>query len=168
MAQEILNCSNIISVVDRVGREMSGGTYDRWLLDSQLSRAVFRFREAPLQEPALRLVGYERESAPVGLGGFFEAAELLEEVRPGGGEEMVRGEDAALLQTVQEPQALFRSLRLRDRDGAVQLDDGRRIESQEDAVERRNLAPVGLFGARSEEHTSELQSHHDLVCRLLL
>src|SRR5437667_9243817 len=23
-------------------------------------------------------------------------------------------------------------------------------------------------GARSEEHTSELQSHHDLVCRLLL
>ena len=24
------------------------------------------------------------------------------------------------------------------------------------------------FGLRSEEHTSELQSHHDLVCRLLL
>src|SRR5437773_7447699 len=24
------------------------------------------------------------------------------------------------------------------------------------------------FGGRSEEHTSELQSHHDLVCRLLL
>src|SRR5437773_7678348 len=28
-----------------------------------------------------------------------------------------------------------------------------------------SLAPVP---ARSEEHTSELQSHHDLVCRLLL
>src|SRR5215211_5197987 len=26
----------------------------------------------------------------------------------------------------------------------------------------------GLEGARSEEHTSELQSHSDLVCRLLL
>src|SRR5438132_9612135 len=25
-----------------------------------------------------------------------------------------------------------------------------------------------LFGSRSEEHTSELQSHSDLVCRLLL
>src|SRR6266540_6361046 len=25
-----------------------------------------------------------------------------------------------------------------------------------------------LYTARSEEHTSELQSHHDLVCRLLL
>src|SRR5437773_7067879 len=30
-------------------------------------------------------------------------------------------------------------------------------------------APVDLvFQSRSEEHTSELQSHHDLVCRLLL
>src|SRR6266540_5518904 len=28
------------------------------------------------------------------------------------------------------------------------------------------LPPTGT--ARSEEHTSELQSHHDLVCRLLL
>src|SRR5438034_8858674 len=27
---------------------------------------------------------------------------------------------------------------------------------------------VALVGARSEEHTSELQSHSDLVCRLLL
>src|SRR5437773_11566045 len=30
---------------------------------------------------------------------------------------------------------------------------------------RRGLA---VARARSEEHTSELQSHHDLVCRLLL
>src|SRR5437667_6681659 len=29
------------------------------------------------------------------------------------------------------------------------------------------LPPVDA-GTRSEEHTSELQSHHDLVCRLLL
>src|SRR6266540_3387364 len=27
---------------------------------------------------------------------------------------------------------------------------------------------VGVAAERSEEHTSELQSHHDLVCRLLL
>src|SRR5947207_90506 len=31
-----------------------------------------------------------------------------------------------------------------------------------------DAAPVGLVGKRSEEHTSELQSHSDLVCRLLL
>src|SRR5437773_1562443 len=30
------------------------------------------------------------------------------------------------------------------------------------------LAHVPLYSGRSEEHTSELQSHHDLVCRLLL
>src|SRR5471032_2998176 len=28
------------------------------------------------------------------------------------------------------------------------------------------LRPLGRHSARSEEHTSELQSHHDLVCRL--
>src|SRR5438132_10650395 len=30
------------------------------------------------------------------------------------------------------------------------------------------VAPSGPCGSRSEEHTSELQSHSDLVCRLLL
>src|SRR5437773_6861109 len=29
-------------------------------------------------------------------------------------------------------------------------------------------APTQQVAMRSEEHTSELQSHHDLVCRLLL
>src|SRR5437773_9496930 len=29
-------------------------------------------------------------------------------------------------------------------------------------------SPVAMSLVRSEEHTSELQSHHDLVCRLLL
>src|SRR5574343_1010024 len=32
----------------------------------------------------------------------------------------------------------------------------------------RNWIIGYALGARSEEHTSELQSHHDLVCRLLL
>src|SRR5437773_8616895 len=32
----------------------------------------------------------------------------------------------------------------------------------------RDLAVQVPRGTRSEEHTSELQSHHDLVCRLLL
>src|SRR5437773_8885238 len=32
---------------------------------------------------------------------------------------------------------------------------------------KERLKPFGLAD-RSEEHTSELQSHHDLVCRLLL
>src|SRR5471032_3601707 len=41
------------------------------------------------------------------------------------------------------------------------------------AANARDVRAVGLSDlhsecARSEEHTSELQSHHDLVCRLLL
>src|SRR6266540_1390976 len=32
----------------------------------------------------------------------------------------------------------------------------------------RIFRPGPARGSRSEEHTSELQSHHDLVCRLLL
>src|SRR5438874_4436266 len=40
----------------------------------------------------------------------------------------------------------------------------RRLRS-DDTLRR---AAVGLRGARSEEHTSELQSRRDLVCRLLL
>src|SRR5437773_9761136 len=35
------------------------------------------------------------------------------------------------------------------------------------AAARQYRHPL-LAGNRSEEHTSELQSHHDLVCRLLL
>src|SRR5437588_3210767 len=39
-----------------------------------------------------------------------------------------------------------------------------------DQIERRVDEPVELYltNRRSEEHTSELQSHSDLVCRLLL
>ena len=32
----------------------------------------------------------------------------------------------------------------------------------------RRMDRAGVLGDRSEEHTSELQSHSDLVCRLLL
>src|SRR5438132_7378395 len=63
---------------------------------------------------------------------------------------------------------LFRSLRLGDRLGAVRrqrVELVRLAEALELAV-RRVVGRTSL--ARSEEHTSELQSHSDLVCRLLL
>src|SRR5476649_2994866 len=37
-----------------------------------------------------------------------------------------------------------------------------------DAICDRHCVGATLFARRSEEHTSELQSHSDLVCRLLL
>src|SRR5437773_5036120 len=41
-----------------------------------------------------------------------------------------------------------------------------RVELPE--TDRDGAVPRLKPGPRSEEHTSELQSHHDLVCRLLL
>src|SRR5437773_6846772 len=54
---------------------------------------------------------------------------------------------------------LFRSTRA----GADEEEAPASAQRRDDRLHgRRDLAP------RSEEHTSELQSHHDLVCRLLL
>src|SRR5438132_5243304 len=58
---------------------------------------------------------------------------------------------------------LFRSpLQPGDRQGVA----GRRGDGQDPRRERPRQARIAR--PRSEEHTSELQSHSDLVCRLLL
>src|SRR5437773_7249918 len=46
----------------------------------------------------------------------------------------------------------------------------RRVRPERPAPRRSRSSPRWCRGrpTRSEEHTSELQSHHDLVCRLLL
>src|SRR3970282_3034807 len=41
-------------------------------------------------------------------------------------------------------------------------------DSRVESVSRPTNRTVQRRSRRSEEHTSELQSHHDLVCRLLL
>src|SRR5260221_7117604 len=48
---------------------------------------------------------------------------------------------------------------------------GRRAQREREAGALPAVTPSALFrvtAGRSEEHTSELQSHSDLVCRLLL
>src|SRR5438034_1754479 len=50
-------------------------------------------------------------------------------------------------------------------DGTAQGEAARRF-SHHDSPRRSSKDGAGIF--RSEEHTSELQSHSDLVCRLLL
>src|SRR5437667_5304403 len=66
---------------------------------------------------------------------------------------------------------LFRSVF----DGQVPFSSTRKKKRTPAARESASRSPVsprkswrGGQGVRSEEHTSELQSHHDLVCRLLL
>src|SRR5574343_1560824 len=62
----------------------------------------------------------------------------------------------------------------RDRNNALAFEDkGARIATQtEDPVVAASMVELavakGWKELKSEEHTSELQSHHDLVCRLLL
>src|SRR5947207_4521990 len=52
--------------------------------------------------------------------------------------------------------------------GVAALDINRHaLEGPQDGDRPARLARVGHGGRRSEEHTSELQSHSDLVCRLL-
>src|SRR2546427_2258758 len=61
---------------------------------------------------------------------------------------------------------LFRSARL----AAGEMEDGEPVRRDHDAHPREGnrLAHVPRRGRRSEEHTSELQSQSNLVCRLLL
>src|SRR5438132_3936174 len=66
---------------------------------------------------------------------------------------------------------LFRSIGVRQRIGTrpnagleLEIDGVERFARQ---MERRHVRDHG-HRERSEEHTSELQSHSDLVCRLLL
>src|SRR5438034_3444848 len=54
--------------------------------------------------------------------------------------------------------------RSRSPSGAVARSPAMRSRTARHAAVTR----AGLTGPRSEEHTSELQSHSDLVCRLLL
>src|SRR5437773_8643755 len=42
------------------------------------------------------------------------------------------------------------------------------VSTDYDTSDKLYFEPLTLEDVRSEEHTSELQSHHDLVCRLLL
>src|SRR5699024_11245508 len=59
-----------------------------------------------------------------------------------------------------------------DSHGAWEVQDGRLVQELNASVSQWNggepVTIVGDFRWRSEEHTSELQSRFDLVCRLLL
>src|SRR2546423_6269524 len=66
---------------------------------------------------------------------------------------------------------LFRSLRIEVEDAPVGRLEGRDAGRPDVEQDRRHVGDVeqrGLVVARSEEHTSELQSLAYLVCRLLL
>src|SRR2546427_7731010 len=63
---------------------------------------------------------------------------------------------------------LFRSESLVQPRRVHPQDYGQRVERDADALRLAEPSERPLIGARSEEHTSELQSQSNLVCRLLL
>src|SRR5438132_4214490 len=66
---------------------------------------------------------------------------------------------------------LFRSIRVspaRDKKKTQQEKQASATPSLKTLPQYACRLPVYQYRARSEEHTSELQSHSDLVCRLLL
>src|SRR5438034_2683224 len=63
---------------------------------------------------------------------------------------------------------LFRSARRRGRRCQRRRVVPRAASEPDRALRGRSILGVRDCHARSEEHTSELQSHSDLVCRLLL
>src|SRR5437773_6762075 len=60
---------------------------------------------------------------------------------------------------------LFRSLASRV---VTLIPTAKRLSVCARASEAQKISATKVTHTRSEEHTSELQSHHDLVCRLLL
>src|SRR5437667_4755356 len=50
----------------------------------------------------------------------------------------------------------------------TRLRNRRHVDAEHPRAFAMREVAAGIAKARSEEHTSELQSHHDLVCRLLL
>src|SRR5690349_24840318 len=63
---------------------------------------------------------------------------------------------------------LFRSLKVAPSLAAVGTDTARRMKPAPHKRQGPIARRVEACGGRSEEHTSELQSRRDLVCRLLL
>src|SRR5438034_4032765 len=64
--------------------------------------------------------------------------------------------------------ALLWTMRSRSSANAALVGDGSSGRSRRAFAERVACSARLAFSSRSEEHTSELQSHSDLVCRLLL
>ena len=108
--------------------------------------------EPPRQKSALALVGRELESAREAPLGLSEPAEPFGELGSSSVKEMEGVERAALVEGIQNRKRLPRPLGHGDCDGAVQPDDGRRLDSFEHVVEPFDRGPVRfLFPTRREQ-----------------
>src|SRR6202035_5575976 len=125
------------------GRAATGGRPYPEGTRTGLHRGGLHLRQPAGEKALLGGIGGEGQGAAVGSGGLAGAGEPTPAVGAGGGGEVVAGERTARLQLVEEAQARLLAIGLGDGDGAVELDDGRRLDLEEGAVELCHLAPVG-------------------------
>src|SRR5260370_41312105 len=77
---------------------------------------------------------------------FVGPAELAQQITTNAGQQMVAMEGWLSRELVDEIEPSLRAVGHRHRDGAVELDDGRRHDLGEQAVQRDNGRPVRFFG----------------------
>src|SRR6476469_6630218 len=138
----------IIAPAPKSGRPVTPATSSNAFTSSKrtktgsagLTRRLSRVRrEAACEVPALGPLGGQRQGALVRGGGGVAPVEPAQEIGPRRVERHVAVEP---LDAVDQLEAVLRPVRHRDRGRSVQLDDGRRREAQELAVERNDLRPV--------------------------
>src|SRR5688500_3989624 len=102
--------------------------------------------QALFDEPAHLLVLHTRQRVAVGTQSFVAAAEPAEHVGTGKVERYVVLQSAGGCEAVEQLQSLERACSERDRNRAVQLDDGGSLVAQELVVEHTELGPIGRCG----------------------
>src|SRR5437773_6893118 len=91
-------------------------------------------------------------------------------VEPGGGGSWIPTAEMALARTTPSTTPATAPSTPRTKPSSTNIDTTprRRVPSAITVPISRVRSKMAMVMVRSEEHTSELQSHHDLVCRLLL
>src|SRR2546423_11978636 len=113
----------------------------RLVSTSAMRARVLHLRDAPYQEAPLDGVRRQVEGTPVRGGRVVHPARPPQQVGPRGVEEVVALQP---LDRVDELEAALRSLRERDRDGAVQLHDRARVEPGQPRIKRCDPRPIGV------------------------
>src|SRR5207244_12775058 len=110
-------------------------------LSTSDTRRVCHLREPPFEEPALEGLVREQQGLPISRRSLVQPAEAPKQIRSRRMEEVIALEP---LDPLHQLEAALRTVGERDRHRAVQLDDRRGLAGREDAVETRDLAPIGL------------------------
>ena len=107
-----------------------------------MGQLVFQLGQPTLQKPPLRHLFSETEGSLVRGSGFLQSSQPTAEVRPGRMREVVIREIAAFHDGVDQREPRRRTIAHRHRHCAVQLNNGRRLRSRQQVVQRDDLAPV--------------------------